>query len=137
MKNVKTTNEECMCVLLLVQSASTEGPLPSNEQTSSPNHSAGQRKANRLQQNAESMLQRMADKHKEQMISIEKQFLMQKQYLFCAKENNFRELEKKQMREKFVQKRIQKWIIPFLNSAVCPPPTRNGSNLEKSSGRGR
>ena len=53
-----------------------------------------------LQQNAEAMLQRMAEKHKERMASIEKQFLMQKHNLLRAKENNIWELEDKQMREK-------------------------------------
>ncbi|EFP06386.1 hypothetical protein CRE_07594 [Caenorhabditis remanei] len=53
-------------------------------------------------QNAEAMLQRMAEMHKERMASIERKFLMQKDILLRAKENNILELEDKQMREKFV-----------------------------------
>ncbi|CAO4387941.1 unnamed protein product [Caenorhabditis nigoni] len=43
-----------------------------------------------LQQNAEAMLQRMAEKHKERMAPIEKQLLMQKQCLLRPEENNVR-----------------------------------------------
>ncbi|PIC22131.1 hypothetical protein B9Z55_026709 [Caenorhabditis nigoni] len=41
-----------------------------------------------LRQNANAMLQRMGGKHKERMAPIEKQLLMQKQWLLRAKEND-------------------------------------------------
>ena len=53
-----------------------------------------------LQKNADATLARLAQKHKERIAQLERQFLMQKHLLLRAKENNEWELEEKQMGEK-------------------------------------
>ncbi|CAL2051822.1 unnamed protein product [Caenorhabditis brenneri] len=85
-----------------------------------------------LQQNAEAMLQRMAEKHKERMASIEKQFLMQKHNLLRAKENNIWELEDKQMREKFVlHRKLFKDEYYLLRTQMLARHQREMAQIEK------
>ncbi|EFO99438.1 CRE-GCK-4 protein [Caenorhabditis remanei] len=86
-----------------------------------------------LQQNAEAMLQRMAEKHKERMASIEKQFLMQKHNLLRAKENNIWELEDKQMREKFVlHRKLFKDEYYLLRTQMLARHQREMAQIEKN-----
>ena len=54
-----------------------------------------------LQKNADATLVRLAQKHKERIAQLERQFLMQKHILLRTKENNEWELEEKQMGEKY------------------------------------
>uniref|UniRef100_A0A8R1I1B1 Protein kinase domain-containing protein n=1 Tax=Caenorhabditis japonica TaxID=281687 RepID=A0A8R1I1B1_CAEJA len=85
-----------------------------------------------LQQNAESMLHRMVDKHKERMASLEKQFLMQKHNLLRAKENNIWELEDKQMREKFVlHRKLFKDEYYLLRTQMLARHQREMAQIEK------
>ncbi|CAI2355805.1 unnamed protein product [Caenorhabditis sp. 36 PRJEB53466] len=85
-----------------------------------------------LQQNADAMLQRMAEKHKERMASIEKQFLMQKHNLLRAKENNIWELEDKQMREKFVlHRKLFKDEYYLLRTQMLARHQREMAQIEK------
>ncbi|CAI5454732.1 unnamed protein product [Caenorhabditis angaria] len=85
-----------------------------------------------LQQNGDSMLQRLADKHKERMAAMEKQFLMQKHNLLRAKENNVWELEDKHMREKFVlHRKLFKDEYYLLRTQMLARHQREMSQIEK------
>ncbi|CAB3401123.1 unnamed protein product [Caenorhabditis bovis] len=85
-----------------------------------------------LSLNGESMLQRMVEKHKERMASMEKQFLLQKHNLLRAKENNIWELEDKQMREKFVlHRKLFKDEYYLLRTQMLARHQREMSQIEK------